>query len=382
MASSSASSVALYIGALVVLALVNLMSESFVEGRSLHLDEGISMVTEALPQQQYFSLPAERFTEFLGNTPSVVSFASFVTKYQKVYRSLGEIKHRFATFLENLELIEATNKKKLSYTLGINEFADLTFDEMRSMYLMNGEQNCSATKGNHVLTDVELPTVKDWRPEGIVSRVKNQAHCGSCWTFSTTGALEAAHAQATGKMVLLSEQQLVDCAGDFNNFGCGGGLPSQAFEYIRYNGGLDTEEAYPYDAKDGTCKFLDNKVGAKVYDVVNITEGAENELKHAVATLRPVSVAFEVINSFRLYKSGVFSDPDCRDSPQTVNHAVLAVGFGVDENGTPYWIIKNSWGADWGINGYFHMELGKNMCGIATCAAYPVVPEDLKKSKM
>jgi cathepsin H len=223
---------------------------------------------------------------------------------------------------------------------------------------------------------------KDWRPEGIVSVVKNQAHCGSCWTFSTTGALEAAHAQATGKMVLLSEQQLVDCAGDFNNFGCGGGLPSQAFEYIRYNGGLDTEEAYPYDAKDGTCKFLDNKVGAKVYDVVNITEGAENELKHAVATLRPVSVAFEVINSFRLYKSGVFSDPDCHDSPQTVNHAVLAVGFGVDENGTPYWIIKNSWGADWGINGYFHMEMGKNMCGIATCAAYPVVPEDLKKSKM
>jgi cathepsin H len=199
---------------------------------------------------------------------------------------------------------------------------------------------------------------------------------------STTGALEAAHAQATGKMVLLSEQQLVDCAGDFNNFGCGGGLPSQAFEYIRYNGGLDTEESYPYTAEDGTCKFLDNKVGAQVYDVVNITEGAENELKHAVATMRPVSVAFEVIDSFMLYESGVFSDPGCHDSPQTVNHAVLAVGYGVNENGTPYWIIKNSWGVNWGINGYFHMEMGKNMCGIATCAAYPVVPEDLKESNM
>ncbi|KAH9573787.1 hypothetical protein CY35_01G019100 [Sphagnum magellanicum] len=292
------------------------------------------------------------------------------------------MKHRFATFLKNLELIEATNKKKLSYTLGINEFADLTFDEMRSMYLMNGEQNCSATKGNHVLTNVKLSTEKDWRTEGIVSDVKNQAYCGSCWTFSTTGALEAAHAQATGKMVLLSEQQLVDCAGDFNNFGCGGGLPSQAFEYIRYNGGLDTEESYPYTAEDGTCKFLDNKVGAQVYDVVNITEGAENELKHAVATMRPVSVAFEVIDSFMLYESGVFSDPGCHDSPQTVNHAVLAVGYGVNENGTPYWIIKNSWGVNWGINGYFHMEMGKNMCGIATCAAYPVVPEDLKESNM
>ncbi|CAK9254724.1 unnamed protein product [Sphagnum jensenii] len=243
------------------------------------------------------------------------------------------MKHRFATFLKNLELIKATNKKKLSYTLGINEFADLTFDEMRSMYLMNGEQNCSATKGNHVLTNVKLSTEKDWRTEGIVSDVKNQAHCGSCWTF-------------------------------------------------RYNGGLDTEESYPYTAEDGTCKFLDNKVGAQVYDVVNITEGAENELKHAVATVRPVSVAFEVIDSFMLYKSGVFSDPGCHDSPQTVNHAVLAVGYGVNENGTPYWIIKNSWGANWGINGYFHMEMGKNMCGIATCAAYPVVPEDLKESNM
>ncbi|CAM6020640.1 unnamed protein product [Sphagnum balticum] len=119
-------------------------------------------------------------------------------------------------------------------------------------------------------------------------------------------------------------------------------------------------------------------------DVDNIINFSTNFVvkELAVATPRPVSVAFEVINSFRLYKSGVFSDPDCHDSPQTVNHAVLAVGFGVDENGTPYWIIKNSWGADWGINGYFHMEMGKNMCGIATCAAYPVVPEDLKKSKM
>nr|GFC68095.1 thiol protease aleurain-like [Tanacetum cinerariifolium] len=115
-----------------------------------------------------------------------------------------------------------------------------------------------------------------------MSQVKNQGSCGSYWTFSTTGALEAAYAQAYGKSVSLSEQQLVDCAGDFNNFGCNGGLPSQAFEYIKYNGGLDSEEAYPYT----------------------------------------------------------------RD----VNHAVLVVGYG-EENGVPYWLIKNSWGADWGLGG-------------------------------
>jgi len=122
---------------------------------------------------------------------------------------------------------------------------------------------------------------------------------------STTGALEAAHAQATGKMVLLSEQQLVDCAGDFNNFGCGGGLPSQAFEYIRYNGGLDTEESYPYTAEDGTCKFLDNKVGAQVYDVVNITEVNSHQLLFLSCSLSSLYVI--VYQGYELSVNGVFS---------------------------------------------------------------------------
>jgi hypothetical protein len=123
--------------------------------------------------------------------------------------------------------------------------------------------------------------------------------------FCTTGALEAAHAQATGKMVLLSEQQLVDCAGDFNNFGCGGGLPSQAFEYIRYNGGLDTEESYPYTAEDGTCKFLDNKVGAQVYDVVNITEVNSHQLLFLSCSLSSLYVI--VYQGYELSVNDVFS---------------------------------------------------------------------------
>ncbi|KAK8520372.1 hypothetical protein V6N13_031173 [Hibiscus sabdariffa] len=243
----------------------------------------------------------------------------------------------------------------------------------RFAYKLGAAQNCSATlKGNHQLTDVALPESKDWREAGIVSPVKEQGHCGSCWTFSATGALEAAYHQAYGKGISLSEQQLVDCAGAFNNKGCHGGLPSQAFEYIKYNGGLDTEEAYPYTAKDGVCKFSSENVGVKVADSVNITMGGEDELKHAVALVRPVSVAYQVIPSFRLYKSGVFSDEKCGHTSQDVNHAVLAVGYGV-ENGVPYWLIKNSWGAKWGENGYFKMEMGKNMCGVATCASYPIV---------
>lgn len=308
----------------------------------------------------------------IGQSRRALSFARFARRYGKRYDTVDEMKRRFKIFSESLELIKSTKKKGLSYTLGVNHFADWTWEEFRRNRL-GAAQNCSATfNGNHKLTDANLPDEKDWRKAGIVSHVKDQGHCGSCWTFSTTGALEAAYAQAFGKNISLSEQQLVDCAGAFNNFGCNGGLPSQAFEYIKYNGGLDTEQAYPYTGKGGVCKFTAENVAVRVIDSVNITLGAEDELKHAVAFVRPVSVAFQVVNGFKLYKKGVFTSETCGSTPMDVNHAVLAVGYGV-ENGVPYWLIKNSWGGEWGDQGYFKMEMGKNMCGIATCASYPVV---------
>ncbi|KAA8523326.1 hypothetical protein F0562_009749 [Nyssa sinensis] len=308
----------------------------------------------------------------IGQTRQALSFARFAHRYEKKYETVEEMKLRFSIFSENLKLIRSHNKKGLLYTLAVNQFADWTWEEFHR-HRLGAAQNCSATtKGNHKLADVVLPETKDWREEGIVSPVKDQGHCGSCWTFSTTGALEAAYTQAFGKGISLSEQQLVDCAFAFNNFGCNGGLPSQAFEYIKYNGGLDTEEAYPYTGKDGKCRYSAQNVGVQVLDSVNITLGAEDELKHAVAIVRPVSVAFEVVNGFRFYEQGVYTSNTCGSTPMDVNHAVLAVGYGV-ENGVPYWLIKNSWGDNWGDNGYFKMEMGKNMCGIATCASYPVV---------
>ncbi|KAL6582598.1 hypothetical protein OROMI_004676 [Orobanche minor] len=132
---------------------------------------------------------------------------------------------------------------------------------------------------------------------------------------STSGAPEAAYAQTFGKGISLSEQQLVDCAGTFNNFECNGGLPSQAFEYIKYNGWLETEDAYPYTGKDGVCKYSSENVRVQVLDSVNITLGAEDELRHAVAFARPVGVAFEVVNGFRVYKGGVYTSNKCGSSP-------------------------------------------------------------------
>lgn len=311
--------------------------------------------------------------QVIGQTRHAFSFAKFISRYGKKYETVEEMRLRFQIFSENLKLIRSTNRKRLPYRLGLNHFADWTWEEFRK-HRLGAAQECSATlKGGHKLTDETLPETKDWRDEGIVSAVKDQGHCGSCWTFSTTGALEAAYAQAYGKNISLSEQQLVDCAGAYNNNGCNGGLPSQAFQYIKYNGGLDTEKAYPYTAKDGECKFSAENVGVKVVDSVNITQYAEDELKHAVAFTRPVSVAFEVVSDgFRFYKEGVYTSETCGSTPMDVNHAVLAVGYGV-HNGTSYWLIKNSWGGDWGDGGYFRMELGKNMCGVATCASYPKV---------
>uniref|UniRef100_A0A0D6R7U7 Peptidase C1A papain C-terminal domain-containing protein n=1 Tax=Araucaria cunninghamii TaxID=56994 RepID=A0A0D6R7U7_ARACU len=347
------------------------MLVAFSGARSFDDANSIDMVTDKIGGLEY------NMFKVLGTSATALQFAEFALRYGKNYGSLSELVQRYNVFVGNMELIESTNSMNLPYTLGVNEFADLTWEEFKG-HRLGASQNCSATKSNHKMTDAVLPETKDWREVGIVSPVKNQGHCGSCWTFSTTGALEAAYTQATGKTVSLSEQQLVDCAGAFNNFGCSGGLPSQAFEYIKYNGGLDTEETYPYTAKDGVCKYDVNNVGAKVADAVNISLGAEDELKHAVGLVRPVSVAFEVINEFRFYKGGVFTSTHCAQGPMDVNHAVLAVGYGVSEEGTPYWIIKNSWGESWGVNGYFSMEMGKNMCGVATCASYPVVAEFLE----
>ncbi|XP_069768083.1 pro-cathepsin H [Narcine bancroftii] len=310
------------------------------------------------------SLPEFSFEE-------INSFKEWMTMHSKDYH-WEEYTHRLQTFIHNKRKIDAHNKNGHSFRMGLNQFSDMTFSEFKKLYLMRIPQNCSATRGNHYTKDGPLPESIDWRKKGkFVTPVKNQGGCGSCWTFSTTGCLESAIAIRSQNLLSLAEQQLVDCAQNFNNHGCFGGLPSQAFEYIKYNHGLETEEDYPYKGKNGSCKFQPSKAAAFVKDVVNITEYDEDGMKDAVARLNPVSFAFQVTNDFMHYSSGIYSNKRCDSTPDKVNHAVLAVGYSVD-NGTKYWIVKNSWGTAWGIEGYFYIEQGKNMCGLADCASYPI----------
>uniref|UniRef100_A0A8C7XJF2 Pro-cathepsin H n=1 Tax=Oryzias sinensis TaxID=183150 RepID=A0A8C7XJF2_9TELE len=301
-----------------------------------------------------------------------VQFKFWMTQHNKEY-SMMEYHQRLQIFTENKKLIDKHNEGNHSFTMALNQFSDMTFTEFRKAFLWSEPQNCSATSGNHLSSKGPYPDSIDWRKKGnYITPVKNQGACGSCWTFSTTGCLESVTAIATGKLLSLSEQQLVDCAQDFNNHGCNGGLPSQAFEYIMYNKGLMTEQDYPYTAMEDKCMYNPSLAAAFVKEVVNVTAYDEMGMVDAVGTRNPVSFAFEVTSDFMNYHQGVYTSTECHSTADKVNHAVLAVGYG-QENGTPYWIVKNSWGSKWGMDGYFLIERGKNMCGLAACASFPVV---------
>jgi len=307
-------------------------------------------------------------------------YEAYLKKFERNYGAV-EKALRSKIFESNLIRIREHNLKyesrEVTWKMGLTAFADWSWEEFSQKRLgVSDPQSCSATDGEKTILTRDYPESVDWRLQGIVTHVKDQGNCGSCWTFSTTGCLESHHAQATGNLVSLSEQNLIDCAGDYNNYGCNGGLPSQAFEYIRFNGGIDLESVYPYEGVDNDCRYNSSAsaVGATVKDVYNITTYDENGILNAVANVGPVSIAFEVINGFSLYTGGVYSADNCGTTTDDVNHAVLAVGYGTDWiTGVPYWTVKNSWGADWGIDGYFYIERGVNMCALAACASYPIV---------
>lgn len=260
-----------------------------------------------------------------------------------------------------------------TYWLGANEYADMTNREFRAM--MNGYKMQPKSNTSSVFlapSHVTYPDEVDWRKEGYVTDVKNQGQCGSCWSFSATGSLEGQNFKKTGKLVSLSEQNLVDCSRSYGNNGCQGGLMDNAFRYIKENHGIDTENSYPYEAKNLKCRFKTDSIGATDTGFTDVATGDEDALMKAVATVGPVAVAIDASHmSFQLYRNGVYNERKC--SSTQLDHGVLAVGYGTLE-GDDYWLVKNSWGPGWGQKGYIMMSRNKvNQCGIATSASYPLV---------
>lgn len=324
----------------------------------------------------------------LVSTASAVSFFEVVVEewegwkylHGQNYTTPAEEKFRMKVFMENKAKVAKHNRRahrgKHSYTLKMNKYGDLLHHEFVTKFtgFRNDLERKKPLLGATFISpaNVEIPDEVDWRAKGAVTPIKDQGSCGSCWAFSATGALEGQHFRKTGKMVSLSEQNLIDCSESYGNHGCNGGLMDFAFQYIKDNGGIDTEQSYPYEGHDDTCRFQAKNVGATDKGFVDLPEGDEEKLKEAVATIGPVSVAIDASHeSFQFYAEGVYDEPECDSG--SLDHGVLVVGYGSD-NGFDYWLVKNSWSTKWGDAGFIKMARNKkNQCGIASAASYPLV---------
>jgi len=300
---------------------------------------------------------------------SLLTWDEYKVHYGKSYETEELHNKRQLAFQENVEKIKKHNSEGHSYWLGLNEWADLSSEEFNQMMLR--PFNRTRPRNELWLKNAPLDSV-DWRAKGAVTPVKNQGQCGSCWAFSTTGSTEGRSQIANGgDIISLSEQQLVDCDTQRDN-GCGGGLMDYGFQYIETNGGITTEENYPYRAKDGTCnsaKAAQHAVTVTGFHDVPADNAAQ--MMSAVSA-GPVSIAIEADkNVFQLYSGGVFDNPGCGTN---LDHGVLVVGYGT-EGGKDYWIVKNSWGASWGEQGYILLakqDDGYGQCGMYKQPSYPV----------
>jgi len=302
-------------------------------------------------------------------------FTSFQEKFEKRYNSMQEMETRFAIFRQNIiNIISHNSDSNQNFTMGVNQFTDLTPDEFRMMYVGGlkaevGSYGCKTFSSSAS----GAPATIDWRTKGAVTAVKDQGQCGSCWSFSSTGAVEGAWAISKGQLTDFSEQELVDCATgiSYGSHGCNGGQMEGAFKFIIENGQC-TLSSYPYTAKDGTCQKC--SAVAHMSSCSDVKPNDQLSLKAAVAQ-QPVAVAIEAdTRYFQSYSGGILDSASCGT---TLDHGVLTVGYG-EENGQKYWLVKNSWGTTWGDKGYVKIARSdstndKGICGIAMDPSFPSV---------
>jgi cathepsin L len=290
------------------------------------------------------------------------SFVSWMRSTSQIYTG-AEYQLRFGIYLANAQFVRSHNAANRGFTVTLNKFAAWTPAEYK--ILLGRLPSVRSTGALPAPVKSDPPASIDWRTKGIVNAIKNQGNCGSCWAFATIQACESAYALKHNTLYSCSEQNLVDCV--TKCYGCDGGMEIAAFLYIikKQDGLLNLEADYPYTAVAGTCNYNTTKGVNKIASYQPVKEGDEAALQEMVGTVGVADIAIDASHkSFQLYSKGVYDEPEC--SINDLDHAVGCVGYGT-EGSTPYWIVRNSWGANWGESGYIRMSRNKNnQCGVAT----------------
>jgi C1A family cysteine protease len=303
-------------------------------------------------------------------------FERFIVEHGKQYATLEEKEHRFAVFSQNVYEAEERTRRSPMATFGVTKFSDLTKEEFAAKYLMPKDvpqKQAGIEVVGYNQNFVAVPESFDWRQtKGIVSPVKDQEQCGSCYIFSATETVESVWAKAKNSLPILSEQQSVDC--DTNDSGCGGGWPYNVYDYMVSAGGIESEKAYPYTGEDGTCTFNAQNVDAKISSWKYVTQNLdENVMQNFLYTNSPLSVCVDA-SAWSSYTGGVITAGDCTTS---LDHCVQATGWSVQKdptgNNVTVWNIRNSWNTNWGLEGYIYLEFGTNTCGVASVVTVPTL---------
>jgi len=298
-------------------------------------------------------------------------FTTWMAKNKKSYEQ-DEFSYRFEVFKKNMEFIQTYNAKRTGVVLAMNAFGDLTDEEFQQFYIRHTPIvfNNTASISSNTPSKRQYPAAWDWTPTAVTN-VKTQGPCESSWAFATAGAVEGCHEISGNGLLSLSAQNLMDCSWKDGNQGCNGGVVTQALDYIIGNAGIDSSASYPYRGENEACDFRRRFVGATITGYNSVSPSQDEAALQAAVYVGPTAVTIDANHaSFRFYSGGVYYEPAC--SPTAMNHAALAVGWSATSSGTEYWIVKNSWGVNWGINGYILMSRNaNNNCGIATLATIP-----------